>query len=147
MWATCLSVVVSWIAIGSAWSILPKYPPFRRMNAGQLDVIRYVLSVTSPRDAVFDADSVYIFRPQASYYGSLMRVTRIRIRRGELEFDIPERCERLACKVVIMSTHIAYLPREVHAWIRDNYIPSPTFPQVLLHKSLVSESAGSAGQR
>ncbi len=146
-WAAGLIVLVSWVPVGSAWSIFQDHPPFRPMNAKQHQVIQYVLSVTGPEDAVFDADAACVFRPQASYYGSLMATIRMRIQRGELDFDIPERCERHLCKVVITGSKIARLPKKVQTWIRDNYIPSPVFPRVLLHKSLVSDAEGDGGQQ
>ncbi len=141
-WAACLTALVGWIAIGSALSFLQDHSPFRRMNANQMQMIQYVLSVTRPEDAVFDADAAYVFRPQASYYGSLMSTIRIQIQREELEFDIPERCERLACKVVITGSRVDRLPHKVQSWIRDNYIPSPALPRVLLHRSLAPEARG-----
>jgi hypothetical protein len=136
----CLVLIVSWIPLGSAWSILPEDPPFRRMNAPYLRTIQYVLSLTGPGDAVFDGDTAYIFRPQASYYGNLIKAILLRIQRGELDFDIPERCERLGCKVIIADPRVALLPESVQAWIRNNYIRSPAFPHVLLHRSLVSHT-------
>lgn len=138
-WAACIAGLVSWIAIGSALTVLEEHRPFQRMNAQQMQLIQYVLSLTGPEDAVFDDNAAYVFRPQASYYGSLMSTIRIRIQRGELEFDLPERCERRSCKVVIMGSRLARLPQKVQAWIRDSYAPSPVIPRVLLHKSLISE--------
>ena len=145
--AICLTGLVSWIAIGSAWTIFQEHNPFRRMNDHQLQMIQYVLSLTDPEDAVFDADAAYVFRPQASYYGSLMTTIRMRIQRGELAFDIPERCERLRCKVVITGSRIVRLPQRIQVWIRDNYTPSLLFPRVLLHKSLAWGEGSSGAQR
>ena len=144
VWATGLAVLVGWMAIGSALSILEEHTPFRRMNAHQMEMIQYVLSLTGPEDAVFDDNAAYVFRPQASYYGSLMSTVRLRIQRGELEFDLPERCQGRSCKVVIMGSRLARLPQKVQMWIRDNYTPSLFHPQVLLHNSLVS-GAGRRG--
>lgn len=145
-WVICLAGLIGWIAVGSAWTVFQEHSPFRRMNGHQLQMIEYVLSLTDREDAVFDADAAYVFRPQASYYGSLMSTIRMRIQRGELEFDIPERCERFACKVVITGSRVVRLPQKVQAWIRDNYTSSLLFPRVLLHNSLVSGEGGSGGQ-
>ncbi len=144
--ATCLALLVGGVAIGSARSILPRDRPFRRINARQIQIMQYVLTLTSPEDVVFDGESAYIFRPQASYYGTLMNTILRRIRNGELDFDIPERCERLGCKVVIADDRVVRLPQTVRAWIRDNYIPAPVFRHVLLHRSLASRAGILGGQ-
>jgi len=144
-WAVCITSIVGWIAIGSAWTIYARGSPFLQRNREQVRAIQYVLTLTGPEDVVFDGQSAYIFRPQASYYGSLTEAIRIRIRRGDLRFDIPERCQKLGCKVVIEDNRIRGLPEHVQAWLRDNYLPSPLFPHVHLHRSLGSEATSPGG--
>lgn len=132
--STALIAIVGWIVIWPAWGIVRDRPPFQRRNTELIRKIQYVLSLTDPQDMVFDGHSAYIFRPQASYYGNLVDATLVRIRRGELTLDIPQRCEERGCKVVMIDYRVDKLPPMVLEWIGANYITSPEFPDVLLRR-------------
>ncbi len=132
--STALTVIMSWIVIWPAWGIVRDRPPFQRRNTEQIRKIQYVLSLTDPHDMIFDGRAAYIFRPQASYYGSLVDATLARIRRGELTLDIPQRCEERGCKIVMIDYRVEQLPPMVLEWIGANYITSPEFPEVLLRR-------------
>jgi len=141
-WSACLLVVVTWITVTSTYRTVGRFAQGRRTNVEAARTIDYVLRITRPGDVVFDGTSVAIFRPQASYYGSLTNALLLQIRDGELDFDIPARCEQLSCRVVIVDFRVARLPRKILRWIVDNYRPSPAFPDVLLHRSLVPSADG-----
>jgi 4-amino-4-deoxy-L-arabinose transferase-like glycosyltransferase len=116
--------------------------PLRRRNLGQLELIRRILAMTKRSDSVLDGNGAYIFRPQASFYGSLVNAVRWKIKSGGLRFDIPERCSSDRCQVVIMDRRMRDMPQEVLDFIGRNYSPSAV-KNVYIRNS--SSSAGGPG--
>ena len=111
-----------------------KAQPFSQTNAGQLHKIRYVLKLTTPKEVIFDGASCYIFRPQAYFYGSLVTGIVWRIEQGEIQRDIIQSLKETDCKVVIYDERVARLPERVHAFIKENYLPSEV-PDVYLARN------------
>lgn len=88
-------------------------------------MIRDVLALTSPRDSVFDAYGLYIFRPHATYYYYYYLSTAQFIwLQTELmrEKEIMEDLRRNHCKVVIFSPRLLYLPENLLRFLRLHYL-------------------------
>lgn len=103
--------------------------PFTRSNAEQFRTMEYVLNHTQSRDAVFDGESAYVFRPQAYFYGSLFHAIVWDIQRGAIKQDVSESLTRTGCRVVIYDERVSTLPQGVQLFLRANYAPS-NFPGV-----------------
>lgn len=114
--------------------LLLKDRPFNRTNADQFRRMEYVLSLTQPKDVVFDGKSAYIFRPQAYFYSALYQAIVWRIERGEIKQDIPESLIRTDCRVVIYDERVATLPQRVQLFLKAHYEPSPVSEVYLARK-------------
>jgi len=115
------------LAIGSlqAFANISKaLNPLRLANREQLQFIQSILAMTKRSDSILDGSAAYIFRPQASFYGSLVNAVRFRIKSGDLKYDIPERCSTDRCQVVIMDKRLRDMPQATLDFIRRNYAPS-----------------------
>jgi hypothetical protein len=121
--------------------LLLKDRPFTATNAAQFHTMQYVLSLTRPTDAVFDGEELYVFRPQAYFYGSLVQGVVWRIRHGEIKDDIPRRLIDAGCKVVIYDERVAGLPQSVQLFIKANYAPSAE-PGVFLSDGAFDSGTG-----
>jgi hypothetical protein len=113
--------------------LLLKDRPFTKTNAAQFHRMEFVLNLTRPDDAVFDGEELYVFRPQAYFYGSLVEGVVWRILHGQVGDDITQSLTNVRCKVVIYDERIASLPTPVQLFIKANYKPSAE-PGVFLLK-------------
>ncbi len=98
--------------------------PFAITNTDQFSRIRFVLNFTAPDDRIFDAESTYIFRPQAYYFSSLFAATRQRIAEGTITRKIPAALAGRRCKMVIRDEWISLLPLQDLTFLRTNYVPT-----------------------
>jgi len=99
--------------------------PLTPTNAEQLRRMMYVLSITARSDSVLDGQAAYIFRPQASFYASIVDELLYRFRTGALAYDIPDRCQGGGCRVAILDSRLRQMPRSVRQFVEDNYSPTP----------------------
>jgi hypothetical protein len=113
--------------------LLLKDRPFAKTNAAQFHRMEFVLNLTRPDDAVFDGEELYVFRPQAYFYGSLVEGVVWRIRHGQIGGDITQSLTNARCKVVIYDERVASLPAPVQLFIKATYEPSAE-PGVFLSK-------------
>lgn len=96
--------------------------PFSVTNVEQFNRIRFVLNFTGPNDRIFDAESSYIFRPQAYYYSSLFAATRQRIAEGTIKRKIPDALISRRCRMIIRDQWINLLPTADVLFLRENYV-------------------------
>ncbi len=105
-------------------TLLVEKPPFRDGLADTRLMIHNVLALTSPRDSVFDAEALYIFRPHATYYYYLSTKAHLAwVRSGLIPAsDIISSLRRSQCKVVIFSDWLAKLPPTLLGFLRSHYV-------------------------
>jgi hypothetical protein len=113
--------------------LLLKDRPFTKTNAAQFHRMEFVLNLTRPDEAVFDGEELYVFRPQAYFYGSLVEGVVWRMRHGQIGDDITQSLTNARCKVVIYDERVASLPTPVQLFIKADYKPSAE-PGVFLSK-------------
>ncbi len=145
-WATGLAfVIILFLGAGRALAgTSMSLHPLTPTNAEQIERMRYVLSLTSRTDSVLDGVAAYIFRPQASFYASLVDELVYRFRTGSLLYDIPDRCRTGGCRVVILDFRMRQMPRSVLQFIEDHYSPTP-MKDVLIRRE--PEKSLDAGRR
>jgi len=94
-------------------------------NDGQLADIQYIMSTTSPTDAVLDGWSGYGFlRPHAYYYYFLHSEMRAMLNEKELTDDLIDSAERNNTKIVIYDGDMRALPQKTQEYINSNYVPT-----------------------
>lgn len=98
--------------------------PFSSDNQEQLNRFRYVLNFTPQSERLFDAESSYVFRPQAYYYGSLVAGNRKRFAPEELQHQIITSLVSSRCRIVFQDDWIQFLPVGVQSFLKDNYLQS-----------------------
>jgi hypothetical protein len=98
--------------------------PLTPTNAEQFKRMTYVLSLTTKSDSVLDGQAAYVFRPQASFYASIVDELLYRFRTGGLAYDIPERCDDGGCRVAILDSRLRQMPRSVLQFIDEQYTPT-----------------------
>jgi hypothetical protein len=98
-------------------------PPLSDQWPDRRQKIRYVLSITSPDDSVFDAHGLYIFRPHATYYYRLGRGVIAWLQSGLIPgADIITDLQRTNCKVIVFSRRTRRLPSDVLAFLQSHYV-------------------------
>jgi len=145
-WAAGLAfVVIFLLGAGRAFAGMSvSLHPLTPTNAEQIERMRYVLKLTSKTDSVLDGLAAYIFRPQGSFYASLVDELLHRFRTGTPSYDIPERCRTGGCRVAILDFRMRQMPREVLQFIHDHYSPT-AMKDVLVRRQ--AENSLDAGRR
>ena len=94
-------------------------------NDGQLAAVEYIMSVTSPGDAVLDGWSGFGFlRDHAYFYFFLHSEMRTMLSEKQRSDDLIESVEEKRAKVIVYDGAIRDLPKKVQEYISANYEPS-----------------------
>jgi 4-amino-4-deoxy-L-arabinose transferase-like glycosyltransferase len=124
-WATLMTVLLLGVCVPPVRALLAGMPRLSDQWADSRHMIRNVLALTSPEDSVFDAYSLYIFRPHASYYYRLNNGVLTWLRSGVIQdTEIIRDLQRSHCKVVIFSQRLTRLPPNVLGFLRSHYVPT-----------------------
>lgn len=96
--------------------------PFRKdQTRNETNMLRDILTLTTPRDYVFDCKGETIFR-RRPFWPILETITRERIRRGLMTDDAPQRCiETSTC--VAATIMIERLSPGTREFVERNYLP------------------------
>lgn len=98
--------------------------PFSSDNQDQMNRFRYVFNFTLQSERLFDAESSYVFRPQAYYYGSLVAGNRKRFSEEELQRRIIKGLVSSRCRIIFQDEWLTLLPAGLQLFVKNNYLPS-----------------------
>lgn len=119
-------ILICLLSIGiSAYPLDQMRMQLTQRNDGQLNDIRYIMSITSPNDAVQDGWSGKgVFRPHSYYYWFLHREIRAMLTQKQLSDDLIAAMERAKTKIVIYDANLKALPEKFRRYVRERFKPT-----------------------
>jgi len=119
-------IIICLLSIGiSAYPLDQMRAQLTQRNDNQLNDIRYIMSITSPNDAVQDGWSGKgVFRPHSYYYWFLHSEIRAMLTERQLSDDLIAAMERADTKVIIYDGNLRALPEKFRKYVREKFKPT-----------------------
>ncbi|MCD6508245.1 glycosyltransferase family 39 protein [Candidatus Poribacteria bacterium] len=119
-------IIICLLSIGiSAYPLDQMRAQLTQRNDNQLNDIRYIMSITSPNDAVQDGWSGKgVFRPHSYYYWFLHSEIRAMLTEKQLSDDLIAAMERAETKIVIYDGNLKALPEKFRKYVREKFEPT-----------------------
>jgi hypothetical protein len=109
------------VAIAEVAVLVGMQPLWKNNTASQTNLLRDILTLTTPRDYVFDCKGETVFR-QRCFRPVLETITRKRIRRGLMLDDAPQRCVETRTCVIATGMKERFSPA-TREFLERNYLP------------------------